>query len=76
MNRILNINSLLKDIAMQYIDIHSLTEAKLDDIFRIVQFLVNSNSEPYRHNRKKTQVMIYIREDISSKLSDKHVFFI
>lgn len=76
MNEILNINSLLKDIAMQYIDIHSLTEAKLDDIFRIVQFLVNSNSEPYRHNRKKTQVMIYIREDISSKLSDKHVFFI
>ena len=71
MNRILNINSLLKDIAMQYIDIHSLTEAKLDDIFRTVQFLVNSNSEPYRPNRKETHVMIYLREDISSKLSDK-----
>ena len=78
----LNINSLpnkfeqLKDIVMQHIDILVLTETKLDDTFPTAQFLVNGFSEPYRldRNRKGGGVMVYIREDIPSKLLDKHVF--
>ena len=61
---------------MQHIDILVLTETKLDDTFATVQFLVNDFSEPYRldRNRKRGRVMVYIREDIPSKLLDKHVF--
>ena len=78
----LNINSLpnkfeqLKDIVMQHTDILVLTETKLDDTFPTAQFLVNGFSEPYRldRNRKGGGVMVYIREDIPSKLLDKHVF--
>ena len=78
----LNINSLpnkfeqLKDIVMQHIDIFVLTENKLDDTFPAAQFLVNGFSERYRldRNRKGGAVMVYIREDIASKLLDKHVF--
>ena len=78
----LNINSLpnkfeqLTDIVMQHIDILVLTETKLDDAFPAAQFSVNGFSEPYRldRNRKGGGVMVYIREDIPSKLLDKHVF--
>ena len=78
----LNTNSLpnkfeqLKDIVMQHIDILVLTETKLDDTFPTAKFLVNGFPEPYRldRNRKGGGVMVYIREDIQSKLLDKHVF--
>ena len=78
----LNINSLpnkleqLKGIIIQQIDILVLTKTKLDDTFPTAQFLVNGFSEPYRldRNRNKGGVMVYIREDIPSKLLDKHVF--
>ena len=61
---------------MQHIDILVLTETKLDDTFPMAQFLVNDFSEPYRldRNRKGGGVIVYIREDIPSKLLDKHIF--
>ena len=78
----LNINSLpnkfeqLKDIVVQHIDILVLTETKFDDTFPTAQFLVNGFSElnSRDRNRKGGGVMVYIREDIPSKLLDKHVF--
>ena len=61
---------------MQHIDIFVLTEIKLENTFPTVQFLVNGFSEPYipNRNRKGGGIMVYIREDVTSKLSDKHVF--
>ena len=61
---------------MQHIDILVLTETKPDDNFPTAQFLVNGFSEPCRldRNRKGERIMVYIREDIPSKLLDKHVF--
>ena len=57
---------------MQFIDIHALTEIKLDITFPTVHILVNGNSQPCRPNRNKNdgEVKIYTREDIL----DKHVF--
>ena len=61
---------------MQHIDILVLTESKLDDKFLKARFLVIGFSEPYRpgRNRNRGGGMIYIREDIPSKLLSKHVF--
>ena len=61
---------------MQHIDILVLTETKPSDTFPTAQFSVNSFPETYRldGNRNGGGVMIYIREDIPSKLLDKHVF--
>ena len=44
--------------------------------FPTAQFSVNGFSERYRldRNRKGEGVMVYIREDIPSKLLDKHIF--
>ena len=78
----LNINSLpnkfeqLKDTVLKYVDVLVLTETKLDDSFPKAQFLVDGFSEPYRYdrNRKGGGIMIYIRENIPSKLLEKHNF--
>ena len=79
----LNINSLINKfeqlkniIIMQHIDILVLTETKLADTFPTAKFLVNGFSEPYRldRNRKGGGNMVYIREDIPTKLLDKHAF--
>ena len=78
----LNINLLLntfeqsKDIVMQYIDILALTETKLDATFTKAQFLLNGFSEPYRLDRSRNggAVMIYIHENVPSKLLAIHVF--
>ena len=78
----LNINSIpnkfeqWKDLFMQYFDILVLSKTKLDGTFPTAQFLGNDFSEPYRLNRNRNGegVMIYIRDDIPSKLLDKHVF--
>ena len=61
---------------MQHTDILVLTETKLGDTFPTAQFLVNGFSEPYSldRSRKGGGVMVYIREDILSKLLDEHVF--
>ena len=78
----LNINLLLntfeqsKDIVMQYNDILALTETKLDATFTKAQFLLNGFSEPYRLDRSRNggAVMIYIHENVPSKLLAIHVF--
>ena len=78
----LNINSLapkfelLKEIIGKNIDILTIQETKLDSSFPSGQFFINGYSEPYRLDRDRNGggVMIYVREDIPSKLLSKHTF--
>ena len=78
----LNINSLapkfesLKEIIGNNIDILTIQETKLDSSFPSAQFLINGYSEPYRLDRDRNGggVMIYVREDIPSRLLSKHTF--
>ena len=78
----LNINSLankfeqLKLMIQGKVDILVITETKLDDTFLTSQFTIHGFSEPYRidRNRYGGGVMIYIREDIPSRLLKKHNF--
>ena len=77
----LNINSLtnkfdqLKEIVLEYIDVLVITETKLDDTFPNAQFLVPGFFKPFHldSNWKLGGVMIYVRENIPSKLFAKHV---
>ena len=77
----LNINSLtnkfdqLKEIVLKYIDILVITKTKLDDTFPNAQFLVPGFSKTFRfyRNRKGGGVMIYVHENIPSKLLAKYV---
>ena len=77
----LNTNSLtnkfdqLKEIVLKNINILVITETKLDYNFPSAQFLVPGFSKPFRLDRNKNGggVMIYVREDIPSKLLIKHV---
>ena len=66
----------LKDTVLKYVDVLVLTETKLDDSFHKAQFLVDGFREPCRHdrNRKGGGIMIYIRENIPSKLLEKQFF--
>ena len=61
---------------MKHIDILVITETKLDDSFPTSQFLMEGFAEPFRldQNRNRCGVMIYIRDDIPSRLLFKHVF--
>ena len=78
----ININSLpnkfeqLKELVMKHIDILVISEAKLDDSFPTSQFLMKGSADPFRldRNRNRGGVMIYIRDDIPSRLLSKHVF--
>ena len=78
----LNINSLsskfeqLKLIMGNYIDVLVIQETKLDPSFSDGQFVINGYKKPYRldRNRNGGGVIIYVREDIPSKLLDKHTF--
>ena len=74
-NSLKNKFDLLKETVLEYIDILVITEAKLDDTFSNAQFLVSRFSKPFRfdRNRKEGGVMIYVRENIPSKLFTKHV---
>ena len=77
----LNINLLpnkfeqLKELVIKHIDVLVITETKLDDSFPL-QFLMKGFAEPFRldRNRNGGGVMIYIRDDIPSRLLLKHVF--
>ena len=57
------------------IDILVLTETKLDDTFPSSQFNIEGYSVPYRLDRDKNGggVLIYIKENIGSKILKKHV---
>ena len=77
----MNINSLankfeqLKLTIQGKVDTLVITETKLDDTF-LTQFMIQGFSEPYRidRNRYGGGGMIYIREDIPSRLLKKHNF--
>ena len=70
----------MNDFVTRYIDILILTEIKLDDTFLVsgffsmVQFLVSGFSEQYKHDRNRNgeEVLIYMCENILSKLLHKH----
>ena len=78
----LNINSIrnkfdqLKETVLKYIDIVLVTETKLDKTFLESLFLMDGFSKPYRLDRNKNGggVMIFIRETMSSKILEKHIF--
>ena len=78
----LNINSIaskfddLRVMIDKNIDILTIQETKLDSSFPTQQFLLNGFSEPYRLDRDRDGggVLIYVREDIPSKLLTKHTF--
>ena len=72
----LNINSVRSKFeALTYIidnniDLHLISETKLDDSFPTVQFEMKAFSVPYRYGRngKGGGLLLKIREDIQSKL--------
>ena len=78
----LNISSLpnkfdqLREIELQYVDVLAVTEMKLDDTFLTSQFLVTGFSLPFRldRNRNGGGIMIFVCDDIPSRVLTKHVF--
>lgn len=78
----LNINSLpgkfdqLKEVIGNNLDVLVIQETKLDSSFPAQQFIFPGFSEPYRldRNREGGGVLIYVREDIPSKLLNKYKF--
>ena len=71
-----NINSLtnkfehFKELVIKHIDVLVITKAKLDDLFPTSQFLMKGFAEPFSldRNRNGGEVMIYISDDIPSRL--------
>ena len=57
-------------------DILIITETQLDDTYPISQFHTDSYSMPYRLNRNRNGggIIIYVREDIPSKVLRKYLF--
>ena len=84
MNRLLidnlSINSIsnnfdqLKFLVQGKVDIHVITETKLNSTFPTSQILIEGYDEPYRfdRNRNGVDVLIYVREDIPSKTLTDH----
>ena len=78
----LNINSLgpkldqLSEVIGKHLDILTIQETKLDSSFPTQQLALAGYSEPYRmdRNREGGGVLVYVREDIPSKLLTKHTF--
>ena len=78
----LNINSLsrkfeqLKSVIGKNFDIFTIQETKIDSSFPAQQFVIEGYSEPYRldRNREGGGVLVYVREDIPSKLLTKFNF--
>ena len=78
----LNINSIrnkfeqLKETVLKYIDILVVTETKLDETFLESLFLMDGFSKPYRLDRNKNRggIIIFIRDTISSKIFENHIF--
>ena len=66
----------MKELVLKHVDILVLKETKLENSFPNLQFLEDGFSEPVRIDRKRSggEVMIYIRNDIPSKLLTKHFF--
>ena len=76
----LNINSIspkfdeFKLMVSGFFDVVIVTETKLDDSFPKAQFCIDGFSIPYRldRNRNGGGLMIYVRDDIPSKMLTKH----
>ena len=66
----------MKELVLKHVDILVHSETKLDDSFLNSQFSVDGFSEPFRidRNRSGCGVMIYVRNDIQSKLLTKSFF--
>ena len=72
----LNINSIrnkfdaLSLIVKNNVDILMISETKLDDSFPTAQLLLHAFSAPYRFDRnsKSSGILLYIEEDIPSRL--------
>ena len=66
----------MKELVPEHVDNLVLTETKLDDSFPNLQFSVDGFSEPFRidRNRSGGEVMIFVGDDIPSKLLTKHFF--
>ena len=66
----------LRYVVKDRIDILILTETHLDVSFPTEQFLINGFGIPYRQDRNKNGggIMIYVREDIPSKILNAHTF--
>ena len=77
----LNINSvrnnfdLLGDIIKNNVDILMISETKLDSSFPNGQFQIHGYSEPYRFDRNGNGggILVFIREDIPSKLVESQM---
>ena len=61
---------------VRYFGILIINETKLDASFPVNQFFINRFSTPYRldRNRNGGGIIIYAREDITSKILTKHKF--
>ena len=76
----ININSLpakfdqVKEVILKNVDILVITETKLDDTFPLGQFYVDRFTMPYSldRNRNGGGIIIYVREDIPSKILEKY----
>ena len=66
----------LRYIVKDKVDILVLTETHLDSSFPTTQFLIDGFKTPYRQDRNRYGggIMIYVREDIPSKILEKHRF--
>ena len=58
------------------IDIIMISETKLDDIFPVGKFIIEGYGVPYRVNRNANGegIMLFIRQDVTSKLLQQRVF--
>ena len=75
----LNINAIrnkFEQLKETVLEILVVTETKLDETFLESLFLMDGFSKPYRLDRNKNGggVMIFIRDTISSKILEKHIF--
>ena len=61
---------------LKYVDVLIITETKLDDTFLTSQLLVTGFSVPYKldQNRNGGGIMIFIRDDIPSRVLTRHIF--
>ena len=65
-----------KETALKYIDTYVVTETKLDETFLDSLLLMDGFSKPYRFDWTKNGggIMTFIRDTISSKILEKHIF--
>ena len=78
----ININSIsskfnqLKELVLKHVDVLVVCETKLDETFPYSQFHMDGGFLPYKldENCNSGGVMVFVKEDIPSKLLTKHNF--